>query len=486
MNNSNHQLYYSDNGTSSVLNINPINPDDQGVQGSVFKCEWKNKPAIMKMSNHIDFVLELEEEAWFRLKKLNCIHFCEVIDKVPIKSGERCYCLFYDEIINNSRNDSLANLIYEEAHHPNAILNCVRQTLAAMAMFEQLGITHYDLHADNVMVTDTPYDVHVYKFEDRIVPIRTYGLAPVIIDFGMAYIPNNKYNATCMFAKEGYTTFMPDPIVDSRLLLMTAIKDLKRFVKGLKSRTRKIFNTYYKESCTIIEMFIKKVELMFTPLMLRDNGWFKKEDMFPNVMDELIDQLPPLITNTRNGIFKSDNFNWIIELLQHEIDIPVIHKPNAPSFDKATCILAMNWKRFVEPVIRNTREEQLFFKDLVSVPHDADVNMYMKIKHRYPKIKNIKQLRMNVKDMGEAFNNFLYNKSYEVVRIKDELYSKLLHRTTIDIMNDLPSMPNKYSEGMTVIVMDPTSPNHKKIVLDERLASMLNMNEQEALQNYVV
>jgi hypothetical protein len=53
-------------------------------------------------------------------------------------------------------------------------------------------------------------------------------------------------------------------------------------------------------------------------------------------------------------------------------------------------------------------------------------------------------------------------------------------------MNDLPSMPNKYSEGMTVIVMDPTSPNHKKIVLDERLASMLNMNEQEALQNYVV
>ncbi len=82
------------------------------------KCTWKDEPAVMKMSNHIDFVLELEEEAWNHLKKLNCLHFCEVFEKLPIKPGERRYCLFYKEITNNSRNDSLGKLIFEQAHHP--------------------------------------------------------------------------------------------------------------------------------------------------------------------------------------------------------------------------------------------------------------------------------------------------------------------------------------------------------------------------------
>ena len=484
----------SDNGNSrnasSIFdNAIPINSKDQGVQGTVMKCLWKDEPAVMKMSNHIDFVIELEEEAWNRLKKLNCLHFCEVFEKLPLKPGERRYCLFYKEITNNSRNDSLANLIFEQAHHPNAILNCVRQTLAAMVMFEELGISHYDLHSDNAMVTDTPYDVHVYKFGDKIVPIRTYGLAPVIIDFGLSYIPNTRYNASCMFAKDGFTTYMPDPIVDSRLLLMTAVRELKEIVKTLRSRVCRVFNSQYKDTCLVIERFIKKVELIFSPLRLnRENGWFKKEDVFPNIIEDLMNQLPQELQKTKRGIFKPDNFEWIIELLQHELTIPVTqYKPDAPSFGNATCMLAMDWKKFVEPVIRNTHEEILFFKDLVSIPHDADINTFTTLKHRYPKVKNIKRLRGHVKAMGDAFNNFLYDKTVETQRIKDTMYAKLPYMTTHDILCALPSMQNVYSEGMTLFVMDPSFPNnHKQVVLDEGLASLLNENEQETLQKYIV
>jgi hypothetical protein len=476
--------------TSSIFdNATPINKKDQGVQGVVMKCMWNGEPAVMKMSNHIDFVLELEEEAWNHLKKLNCLHFCEVFEKLPIKPGERRYCLFYKEITNNSHNDSLGKLIFDQAHHPNAILNCVRQTLAAMVMFEELGITHYDLHSDNAMVTDTPYDVHVYKFGDRIVPIRTYGLAPVIIDFGLAYIPNTRYNASCVFAKDGFTTYMPDSIVDSRLLLTTAVRELKESVKALRSRTRRVFNSQYNDTCNVIERFIKKTELIFTPLRLnRENGWFKKENMFPNIIDELMDQLPDVLMNSDKGVFKPDNFDWIIELLQHELIVPVTqHKPNAPSFGKATCMLAMDWKKFVEPVIRNTHEEQLFFKDLVSIPHNADINVFTTLRHRYPKVKIIKRLRGHVKAMGDAFNNFLYNKTIDARRIKDAMYTKLPFKSTRDILCALPSMPNVYSEGMTLLVMDPSAPcAHKEVVLDEELASMLNENEQETLQKYIV
>lgn len=476
----------SSNASSIFDNATPINEKDQGVQGIVMKCMWNDEPAVMKISNHIDFVLELEEEAWRRLKDLNCLHFCEVFEKLPIKSGEHRYCLFYKEIINNSRNDSLANLIFDNNHHPNAILNCVRQTLAAISMFEHLGITHYDMHADNAMVTDTPYDVHVYKFGDCIVPIRTYGLAPVIIDFGLAHIPNNHYNASCVFAKDGFTTYIRDPIVDSRLLLTTAVKELKKSVKTLRSRARRI--AQYKDIYNVIERFNKKVELIFTPLRLnRENGWFKKEDMFPNIVDELMDQLPESLMKSKNGVFKPDNFDWIIELLQHELIIPVTeYKPNALSFSKATCMLAMDWKRFVEPVIRNTHEEQLFFKDLVSTPHDASTDVFTTLRHRYPKVKNIKRLRGHIKEMGDAFHNFLCDKTVEAQHIKDTLYAKLPYKSTQDILCALPSMPNVYSEGMTLIVMDPTFPTHKIVVLEEGLASMLNENEQETLRKYVV
>lgn len=468
------------------MDANPIKEQNQGVQGVVFKCMWKNEPAVMKISNHVDFVLELEEEAWQRVKSLNCLHFCEIFEKLPVKPGERNYCLFYKEITNNGgRNDSLANLIFEQAHHPNAILNCVRQTLAAMIMFETLGITHYDLHADNAMVSDTPYDVHVYKFGDRIVPIRTYGLTPVIIDFGLAYIPNTRYNASCMFAKDGFTTYMPDPIVDSRLLLMTAIKELKDLVKSFRTRTRRVFNSQYKDTCLVIEKFIKKTELIFTPLRLQENGWFK-EPLFPNVIDELIDHLSQELQQTKKGVFKRENFEWIIELLQHEITIPVTRQCNASSFGVATCMLAIDWKKFVEPVIRNTREELLFFKDLVSLPHDAAADAYTNMRHRYPKVKNIKCLRSRVKAMGDAFTNFLYEKVTEVERIKEDMYRNLPYRTTQDILCALPSVPNKYIDGMTLLVMDPTSPNHKEVVIDEPMAKMLNESEQETLQKYIV
>lgn len=464
----------------SFANVTPIK--DQGVQGIVMKCEWKGEPAVMKMSKHIDFVVELEEEAWNRLKKLDCLHFCEVIEKLPIKAGERRYCLFYKEVTNNSRNNSLGNLIFEQTHHPNAILNCVRQTLAAIVLFEGLGITHYDLHSDNAMVTDTPYDVHVYKFGDEIIPIRTYGLAPVVIDFGLAYIPNTRYNATCVFAKDGFTTYMQDPIVDSRLLLMTAVRELKKSLKTLRSRTRRVLNQY-KDTCAVIERFIKKVELIFIPLRLQESGWFAKNDMFPDIVDELINQLPRVLQEAKKGIFKPDNFDWIIELLQHEITIPVTqYKPDAPSFCQATCRLAMVWKQFVDPVIRNTREEQLFFKDLVSIPHDADAAAFTRLRHRYPKVKTIKRLRARVKEMADAFSNFLYHKTAEVQRMKDSMYAKLPYRSTLDILRALPSMQNAYSEGMTLLVMEP-SKKHKVVVLDQDLATQLNENEQITLKN---
>lgn len=452
----------------------PINEKDQGMQGEVFRCMWKGEASIMKKSKHVDFVLELEEEAWTLLKTLNCVHFCEVLDRIPVTPGSQRYCLFFKEITNNlCKRDSLANLIFERQHHPNALLNCVRQTLAAMVMFESLGITHYDLHADNVMITDAPYDIHVYKFGDDLIPIRTYGLAPVIIDFGLAHLPDFRYNASSVFAMDGFTTYMSDPFVDSRLLLLTSTKELGDLVTGSKQ----------KSQYSTIDQFNKKVELIFKDLKLERNGWFQKEGMFPNIMGELGDQFPLSIQNIKKGVFKDENICWILELLQHEVTIPVLqYKLDVPPFNKTLVKLVVKWKMFVEPVIRNTFEEQLFFKDLVAMPSEPSIDDYVKMNHRYPKIKNIKMLRRLTKTLGDAFSNFIYEKSIEAKLIKDRLYSTIPYKSTKDILLALPSKPIKYHEHMSMIVMDPKSPNHKTIMLSKRIASMLNENEQETLK----
>ncbi len=483
----------------------PLEVADQGVQGDVYKCMWKDEAAIMKTSKFIDFVLELEEEAWLKLKDMNCLHFCEVFEKISLKPGEKRYCLFSKEIRNNQRNDTLANLIYEANHHPTAILNCVRQTLAAIVMFEHLGITHYDLHADNAMIADTPYDVHVYKFGDRVIPIRTFGLTSVIIDFGMAYIPNTNYKAPCFFTKHGFTTFMDDPLIDSRLLLMTTIKDMKGLVSSFRSKTRSVFNTQYKESCNTIDKFNKKVETVFAPLNLEDNGWFKddrhktptteeeyinEKSMFPDIIKEVLLQIPPSLQTTK-GIFKRSNFEWVVELLQYEVTIPVTHRSNSIPFQKALLLFAINWKKFVEPVIRNTREEYFFVKDLVVLPNNTDRSpaqreMYTTMRHRYPMVKNIMRLKQDIQKMGDAFNNILYNKIKEFKNIKNNLYRNVPFKTTKDLLINLPSMPNRYISGMKILIMDPTCQTHKEVVIDDELANALNTNEQEALHNYVV
>jgi hypothetical protein len=59
-----------------------IEEQDQGAQGYIQRCIWNDKPVIIKLSNHIDFVLELEEEVWKRLKLFNSIHFCKVLTKI--------------------------------------------------------------------------------------------------------------------------------------------------------------------------------------------------------------------------------------------------------------------------------------------------------------------------------------------------------------------------------------------------------------------
>jgi len=511
------------------MRITNIEESDQGAQGYIKKYVLNNQPVVIKFSNHIDFVLELEEEVWERLKLFNSIHFCKVFSKTSINPGERRYQLVFKEITHyepknsislrnrsnkednstiKNKNDSLANLLYDAKHKVVALMNCLNQTLAAIIMYQNLGITHYDLHVDNVMITNTEYDVHVYKLENNIIAIKTFGLSPVIIDFGMAYVPNNRYNATCMFANNGFTTFMPDHHVDARLLLVTALKDLEYIVKDYKknnqnriskSRLKDSANTSSSRSCDfstkvrlrsevikISELYIKKIKSIYGNLKIQENGWFY-DNCFNNIINEIVNMMPKILNQQKGGVFKKNNLDWTFELLQHEIQLPLksqkeqAHlKQLVAELSKVILLFAAEWV-YVEQIIRNTKEEQLFLKDLVSM--DESLKSYCIMKHRYPKIKNLKKLKTYCKTSSEIFSHLLNNYKKKIEVKKSLIYSKMPYQTTEDILISLPKQSIKYEKDMKLNFID-TSGLQKSfnLTINDIMASKLNENEQKTFQ----
>jgi hypothetical protein len=495
-----------------ITNTN-IEEADQGAQGYIKKYVLNDQPVVIKFSNHIDFVLELEEEVWTRLKIFNSIHFCKVLTKKSINPGERRYQLVFEEITHyepknsislrnqsknsKNKNDSLANLLYDAKHKVVALMNCLNQTMAAIIMYQNLGITHYDLHVDNVMITNTEYDVHVYKLKNNIIAIKTFGLSPVIIDFGMAYVPNNRYNATCMFANNGFTTFMPDHHVDARLLLVTALKDLEYIVKDYKKNSiaksirlkdNKTANTPHKstEVIKISELYIKKIKNIYGNLKIQENGWFY-DNCFNNIINEIVNMMPKILNQRKGGIFKKNKLDWTFELLQHEILLP-LKTPEQPlsglhlklQLSKVILLFAAEWV-YVEQIIRNTKEEQLFLKDLVSM--DESLKSYCIMRHRYPKIKNLKKLKTYCKTSSEIFSHLLNNYKNKIEVKKSLIYSRMPYQTTEDILISLPKQSIKYEKDMKLNFID-TSGMQKSfnLTINDIMVTKLNENEQETFQ----
>jgi hypothetical protein len=96
------------------------------------------------------------------------------------------------------------------------------------ALNEQYNIVHNDLHGNNIMVNETLDDVDVYIFPDgEEFAFETFGLNPVIIDFGFSFpgILSKKMLTPAAFYKYNIIAHVPNMIIDSiKLRYMLADK----------------------------------------------------------------------------------------------------------------------------------------------------------------------------------------------------------------------------------------------------------------------
>jgi hypothetical protein len=463
---------------------------EQGVQSFTQKVIRRGKESVLKISKHVDFVPELEWNAWSALKTLDsptfrCPHFCEIYEKVTTSPGKPSYCLFFKEISltlpnKDVRNMSLGDVIFEDLHNPIGVVNCVNQTFAAILMLEKVGITHYDLHSDNIMVSDTPFDVHVYITDSNILSLETYGITPVVIDFGVAYVPNNKLNAPTVFTDSGFTTFMSDPLVDPRLLITTVRKDLDKFLKR-KSTPKPSQKTQKKLKPLLLLRKYKKAFLDNTfkpmkPLVDQKTGWLK-EDTFPNIINDIINVINGIIRREirpKKGIFHKDNVKWVLELLQHQITLPIKDEMNVVSRDFKTIFLDfMSEWIDVEQRIRNTKEEFLFLKDVIREPD------LFKLKHRYPSIKNLYRLQSHLYELAKVFENSFIHAKREIEAKRGDIYSALEYKSATDIFNNIPKYHVNYKHGMKVLIVDMRSAQivYRQLQIEDEL-QLKQLNER--------
>ena len=436
---------------SIVESVIPNNEKDQGAQGVINKCKWNNKLAILKTSNNVDFLIELEYDAWTRLKDIDCPHFCDIFEKKPISSGKRQYLLVMKEILFKDFNRSLGGFMYKYGgmYDPSVFLNCINQTLAAIIMFEKVGITHYDLHVDNVMITETSHDVHVYRFDFGDIAVQTNGICPVIIDFGIAYVAQSRLNATCVFTDSGFTPFMPDPLVDARLLLVTAERDLYDILRLPQTQLKSGKSKAFAQNVQLARQYTQFIKTTFKPLNLDwKNGWFK-DGTFPNIIKNITN----MDLGKRGGILHKENLKWMIELLQHEIQIPLRSQSNpvGPSFYEAVKAFEKEWES-VEKIIRNTKEEELFFKDLVMMSNDT-LREFKRVHLRYPSIKNLNRVKSAIKVMVSVLENILIKNQKKIDEKKKKLYQLVAVSNTSDILKSLPKPQVKWTSGMKILIM---------------------------------
>ena len=184
--------------------------DTSGKQGFVsYVGDFVEK----RSQYNLDYTIEVEVKVGHLLNTLHSEHFCKYYG----------LCCADPPTLRMERitGQTFVKCVLEK---PQAV-SVLGRTLAAMAIVnEELNISHNDLHRENVIVRQTDVDIQAYIYPDgEELAGLTYGMSPVIIDFGLASSDTafETMQTEVMFTDVGYFPHEMDKLSDSRRLLGT-------------------------------------------------------------------------------------------------------------------------------------------------------------------------------------------------------------------------------------------------------------------------
>jgi hypothetical protein len=167
--------------------------------------------------------------------------------------------LFLKIVQFNPSAESIAmrNLLQTDTE-PCILMSVLKQTMLALDVaYRKTSFVHYDMHSDNILLTRASADVYVYRVGvDEAVCVPTYGLHPIIIDFGFSAIDAQAGQpmtcASLAFTDCGYLSPHADAYTDAKKLLMSlgAEMILKDFDEDLAHPFVNLVENLFSESIT--------------------------------------------------------------------------------------------------------------------------------------------------------------------------------------------------------------------------------------------
>ena len=295
----------------------------QGVVG-LFKLK-SGKRCVWKISQHLNYIVDQENTILNSLNDMReyCPHFVRGFGKLNIKinsdyrkvenpfkiSGR--HNIYNDVLLLEHVNEGrkLYRYLKNKNIEEDVLYSIIKQTLLAITIAEKnKGLTHYDLHSNNILVkTCNPNSVFLYVLDEKkqyCVP--TYGYYPVIIDFGFGYVKNMDGGplwGSLAHTDVGFLCNMCDKWADPKLFLVTISDELKG----------------YKNSKTS-KKFRRLVKNIFEPLSIDwESGWDNRDGLI-NCSDKIYNVVK------REGKFSrffKESGHYCIDIMQSLITLPI-------------------------------------------------------------------------------------------------------------------------------------------------------------------
>lgn len=396
-----------------------------GCQSVVKKMYYKGRPAITKSSKYVDYSIELESKILTRIKQCELLtpHFANLYETryVVDKNGYVNPTMVIAFVENEEFRDFMAKKLAVGA--VDLIKNMVCMTLCACELlYQTCGIIHNDLHTSNVLIKKTDAEFVEYKFQNKVYRYKTFGYFPVIIDFGYAFVAGDKIQASLMCTDIGYSIHKADRLADARILLTKVSSALKKY--GLMK-------------CNLR----KTIKSIFDPLDLTENGWFP-DDTFICPVDEMMDMVEAHLEDS-SGIFNSEESDCedLMSLFTGNMDIT---KQNHPESDDINQI----FKEF-------KFHAKLRFRQIGPKKQLVMVKNWLDNKEGDDIIYNLCQKVVN------GFSDIVFKVLNNNDLIKEEYYSELDVKTTLDVLDVLQDNSSDYDMTCKTMSFDFSLDNVK-------------------------
>lgn len=429
------------------------------TQGDVGFCTFNGNQRVWKISKRVDFTCEGEKTISDIISNSTIgilPHFVKVkecLDVIPntIEKHPR-KCIFMERVDGCS----LTSLIENKSDDID-IKNVVNQLLLTLSAAQQtISFTHYDLHKNNVLITTTNADVHVYIFpDDNVYTVETEGLCPVIIDYGYSYAkatPTLQHST--YFNSIGYTVCEYDTMVDCRTLLCSV-------TAGSANK------------------LTKKVQALFSRIPCdTSTGWLEK---FPNAAELIKRQFQPLPEMCANSIFRNE-LNSVIDIVQCLIPLPIVSTSFTPLMFKTMYIEFYSEWILIENTLCNEWLELLVLKHLVTfIIENPTMNPKKYIERKFPVLEDVEInydiLTVGVISMSKIINTVLNSIISLNQKTRDKYYTKVSTKTAIETYRYLNSENKRstvYGKDDLLRVFDLRAGTTYDITLSKHDAKSLN------------